>query len=76
MSDPVGFAELEAQHVELLPSRTVLSMFIIQGDNGGGSGTDSGPSFGTAAMALLGMNPGGDGADGTSNDGDNGAAKR
>jgi hypothetical protein len=27
MSDPLTFAELEAQQVELLPARTVLSLF-------------------------------------------------
>lgn len=29
MSDTLSFAELEEQHVELLPARTVLSLFSI-----------------------------------------------
>jgi hypothetical protein len=29
MSDNLTFAELEAQHVELLPPRTVLSLFSV-----------------------------------------------
>ncbi len=31
MSDTVSFAELDRQHVELLPARTALSMFNAQG---------------------------------------------
>jgi hypothetical protein len=34
MSDTVSFAELDGQHVELLPARTVLSMFSAR-DGGG-----------------------------------------
>ncbi|MGH3981337.1 MAG: hypothetical protein ACRDST_01270 [Pseudonocardiaceae bacterium] len=34
MSDTVSFAELDGQHVELLPARTVLSMFSPQGGDG------------------------------------------
>jgi hypothetical protein len=41
MSDTVSFAELDGQHVELLPARTVLSLFSA-GDGGvGGNGTDA-----------------------------------
>ncbi len=29
MSNNLAFAELEAQHVELLPARTVLSLFSV-----------------------------------------------
>ena len=46
MSDTVNFAELNEQHVELLPPRTVLSMFIA-GDGGvGGNGTDAAGGIG------------------------------
>jgi hypothetical protein len=38
MSDELSFAEVDGQHVELLPARTVLSMF--------GTGTTSGPQGG------------------------------
>ncbi|MGH3812619.1 MAG: hypothetical protein ACRDUV_09205 [Pseudonocardiaceae bacterium] len=48
MSDTVSFAELDGQHVELLPARTVLSMFIA-GD--GGIGKD-----GTDAVGKIGVN--------------------
>lgn len=38
----VSFVELYAQNVELLPARTVLSMFSTGTDGGvGGNGTDS-----------------------------------
>jgi hypothetical protein len=43
MSDTLSFTEIDAQHVELLPARTVLSMMISTGwkpphDNGNNSG--------------------------------------
>jgi hypothetical protein len=31
MSDALSFAEIDGQHVELLPARTVLSLFTITG---------------------------------------------
>ena len=37
----LSFAEIDSQHVELLPARTVMSLFInscCPGDNGGGNG--------------------------------------
>jgi hypothetical protein len=34
MSDTVNFTELDGQHVELLPARTVLSMFAQEGGLG------------------------------------------
>ncbi|MGH3847742.1 MAG: hypothetical protein ACRDR6_27235 [Pseudonocardiaceae bacterium] len=43
MSDNVTFAELEAQHVELLPARTVLSMISLSAS--GAPGTGSGPGY-------------------------------
>lgn len=39
MFDTLTFAELDAQHVELLPARTVLS--LISMGNGGGKGHDN-----------------------------------
>jgi hypothetical protein len=40
MSDTLSFAEIDGQHVELLPARTVLSLFSTGrsggGDHGGG----------------------------------------
>lgn len=38
----LSFAEIDSQHVELLPARTVMSMFILgnccKGATGGGTG--------------------------------------
>jgi len=70
MSDPVSLAELEKQHVELLPARTVLSTLTTPGDS-----DTSTPSLGSTAMSLLGINQGGNGADGTATDGNTGADK-
>ena len=51
MSDTASFSDDE-QHVELLPARTVLSMFIA-GDGGvGGDGTNG---TGTIGGNMLGM---------------------
>lgn len=41
MSSALSFAELDGQHVELLPGRTVLSMFVSQPADGGHSGDGS-----------------------------------
>ncbi|HEY6423890.1 MAG TPA: hypothetical protein VIY28_11700 [Pseudonocardiaceae bacterium] len=40
MSDAMSFVEIDGQHVELLPARTVLSLFAAGG--GGGRGGDGG----------------------------------
>lgn len=40
MSDVLSFAEMDGQHVELLPTRTVLSMFHLA-DDGDASVIDS-----------------------------------
>jgi hypothetical protein len=58
MSDALSFAEVYRQHVELLPARTVLSMFLKADDpsTGGEGATDSGAGpiskFLGEAMAL------------------------
>jgi hypothetical protein len=55
MSDALTFTELDGQHVELLPARTVLSMFTQSTDGGQGNN-------GTDGMGLIGINhliPGG-----------------
>lgn len=51
MSDALSSAELDGQQVELLPARTVLSMFA-QGIDGGqaSNGTDS---IGTTGIKIL-----------------------
>ena len=53
MSDALSFAEIAGQHVELLPARTVLSLFST---GGGGEG-------GGAATPTPAGNYGGDGGD-------------
>ncbi len=62
MSDTVSFAELDGQHMELLPARTVLSMFSVPGADGGtaGNGTDG---VGKIGITMLGRDllPGGGG---------------
>jgi hypothetical protein len=49
MSDAMTFVELDGQHVELLPSRTVLSVMLMVADangTGGTGGTNSGANTG------------------------------
>ncbi len=38
MTDALSFAEIDAQHLELLPARTVLSLFTAGGGSEGGDG--------------------------------------
>ena len=53
MSDAVSFVEIDGQHVELLPARTVLSMFA-QGTDGG-YGTGGAPGIGNFGLRILGI---------------------
>ena len=61
MSDALSFTEINRQYIELLPARTVMSMFMLAGQSGkggavGGDGGDdasASPSTG-AVMGLLG----------------------
>ena len=47
MSDTLNFAQLDGQHVELLPARTVMSLFSVDGDPGTpGSGGPGAPGTG------------------------------
>jgi hypothetical protein len=50
MSDKVSFAELERQHLELLPARTVLSLFST-GD--GGTASNGEDAVGTLGINVL-----------------------
>ncbi|MGH3775414.1 MAG: hypothetical protein ACRDRR_06700 [Pseudonocardiaceae bacterium] len=57
MTDVLSFAEIDGQHVELLPARTVLSLFSV-GDPGA-------PAGGAAAPAPAAAGPvGGDAGNG------------
>ena len=53
MSDALSFADIDGQHVELLPARTVLSLFSL-GDGDGGSNVVSTPS----CQSVINENPG------------------
>ena len=50
MSNALSFAEINGQHVELLPARTVLSTFSM-GEAGGAGGAGAGSAAGGAATA-------------------------
>ncbi len=45
MSDAMSFAELEEQHVELLPPRTVLSLFSAAAPGASGTPGTATPGF-------------------------------
>ncbi|MGH3783892.1 MAG: hypothetical protein ACRDRO_25555 [Pseudonocardiaceae bacterium] len=51
MSDALSFAEIDGQHVELLPARTVMSMF--KACCGGGEGGDGGNAQGGLGINVL-----------------------
>ena len=64
MSDALSFAEIDGQRVELLPARTVMSMFSAgngagRGGNGGTGGT-GGVGRGGLGINLLNLNLFGD----------------
>lgn len=58
MCDTVSSAELDGQHAELLPARTVLSTFSA---TDGGAATDGAHGVGTIGVTMLGREllPGG-----------------
>ena len=87
MSRTLSFTEIDGQHVELLPARTVLSLFSAGGCGGrggnGGVGGDGGTGRGGLGVNLLNINLFGDqtnsagagvGGDGGSADGGAGGA--
>jgi hypothetical protein len=53
MSDAVSLTELDGQHVELLPARTVLSMFSATQGGAGGSATNGADAIGTPSIKLF-----------------------
>jgi hypothetical protein len=53
MSDSLSFAEIDGQHVELLPARTVMSMFFVSGGGDGGKGGNGGKGSGGIGINLL-----------------------
>ncbi len=58
MSDALSFAEAYRQHVELLPARIVLSMFI-KADGSSSSGGSGSGSSGDVVAQLMGSVLGG-----------------
>ena len=56
MSDALSFAEIDGQHVELLPARTVMSTYTMGGccDGGGGDGGHGGA--GGSGQGGIGLN--------------------
>ncbi len=73
MSDTVSFAELDGQHVELLPARTVLSVFSAQDTGGAGPGVLAPDQVTKVVLGLAGVPTPNAGPDGTSNEGRGGA---
>src|SRR6185312_14872281 len=54
MSDALSFGEIDAQQVELLPARTVLSLFSMGGDagRGGNGGVGGAGGVGRGGLGL------------------------
>jgi hypothetical protein len=53
MSDALSFAEIDGQHVELLPARTVMSAFRTGGGGDGGTGGNGGSAQGGLGINIL-----------------------
>ncbi|HET9254385.1 MAG TPA: hypothetical protein VFO16_04170 [Pseudonocardiaceae bacterium] len=55
MSDALSFVEIDGQHAELLPARTVMSLVHTGGCNGGkgGTGGNGGDGRGGVGINLL-----------------------
>jgi hypothetical protein len=55
MSDALSFVEIDGQHVELLPARTVMSLFSTGGGSGGKGGAGGGAQGGLGINILSGL---------------------
>ncbi|MGH3883869.1 MAG: hypothetical protein ACRDRY_04310 [Pseudonocardiaceae bacterium] len=64
MSDALSFAEFDGQHVELLPARTVLSLFTAGGGGKGGVGGAGGSGTGGVGGNLVDLSAVGGGLNG------------
>ncbi len=53
MSDALSFAEIDGQQVELLPARTVMSMFVVKSGGDGGVGGAGGKGTGGIGVNLI-----------------------
>ena len=56
MSDALSFVEIDGQHVELLPARTVMSLLHTGGENGGRGGNAGHGGNGGAGRGGIGVN--------------------
>jgi hypothetical protein len=80
MSDALSFVEIDGQHVELLPARTVMSMFTLSEGGDGGAGGAGGSAQGGVGVNVLsglgvlgtGSASGGDAAGGAGGDANGG----
>jgi hypothetical protein len=73
MSDALSFVEIDGQHVELLPARTVMSMFHAGGHGGAGGNGQGGVGVNVlSGIGVLGTGvaSGGDGSGGNGGDAD------
>jgi hypothetical protein len=53
MSDALSFTEIDGQHVELLPARTVMSIFSAGGGGGHNEGGNGGSGQGGLGINVL-----------------------
>ncbi len=76
MSDALSFVEIDGQHVELLPARTVLSTFAMGGGDGGagGGGGDGQGGVGVNLLSGIGVLGTGDASGGNAAGGGGGSA--
>jgi hypothetical protein len=51
----LSIAEIDSQHVELLPARTVMSLFTLGGKGGGGGGIPGGGDATQAGVVCIGQ---------------------
>ena len=55
MSEVLSFVEIDGQHVELLPARTVMSMFVAGKGSDGGVAAAGGKGTGDVGLSVLGI---------------------
>ncbi|MGH3834987.1 MAG: hypothetical protein ACRDSF_04690 [Pseudonocardiaceae bacterium] len=55
MSDALSFVEIDGQHVELLPARTVMSVLAMGGGDGGKGGAGGSAQGGLGVNVLSGI---------------------
>ena len=78
MFDALSFTEIDGQHVELLPARTVMSLFSTGSHTGGDAGNGGSAQGGVGVNVLSGIGvlgtgaaSGGDAAGGAGGNGGN-----